>query len=174
MTAVHPNNNDDDSAESSPLRDAPFSEVPPVGGEVFACSHGGCGKVFATMRAMRAHAQTAHFGRRFKCDACCKEFRYKQSLDQHTERVHAQDAAKPTKLEVLHESAKGHLLPCVACGAKFLHASSLKRHWRKKHPEDKLPNTPKSELLSPATVGDHTQDSGVTLREVLTGYSGDV
>ena len=54
----------------------------------FVCPEEGCGKVYRSAQALKAHQAACHGEEKHVCEICGAEFAYKVSLVKHMARVH--------------------------------------------------------------------------------------
>ncbi|CAG2243006.1 KRAB [Mytilus edulis] len=77
-----------------------------------------CNKAFKRLRHLDSHKESHRESHkqddRLKCEACCKEFKYKQSLQTHRRTVHAENK----------------LFSCLICEKRFATNQELNQHIR--------------------------------------------
>ena len=102
-----------------------------------------CEKRFYSKQHLKVHIQSAHEGKRFKCNSCEKEFKSNSILRKHNLIHDGVSFAcnscdkKFSRREMLreHEQSfhKGKRLKCDPCEIEFTFLSSLKRHQKNFH-----------------------------------------
>ena len=109
-----------------------------------------CGQSFSAYASRIRHEQAEHLKKRYPCDQCSYQAKYKQDLTKHILSVHDKvrykcphcdhEATNESNLRSHMNRHKGIKYPCKFCDYEFNSSSNLKRHLGTAH-KDRLSDT---------------------------------